>query len=156
MSDWQDWKDKPGEEGNSDMKECLDRPGVEKSVPVSRSPVRRLVQTERAHPLEFWSMALRLLAWAWWILSSAAFLWHLSARRGATLPAGVSASGNGIAPISALLEVFGILVIGALLYAFSYVLIGIDCLVENTAVTAEAVLGDRELHEEQHADQPEA
>lgn len=86
--------------------------------------------------LERWAVALRVMAVVWWIGGVAYAVYLVASFSEHIRP------WHGVFPGVAKIVFFSLLG-GMLVYAFSYVLVGIDCLVENSAITAEAALNRR-------------
>ena len=81
--------------------------------------------------LERWAIALRVMAWIWWMGGIAVVVLRARALRWLDEPPPAIAA-------AVLQGLFFTALGGILLYAYSYHLTGIDCIVENTAQTAEA------------------
>jgi hypothetical protein len=94
--------------------------------------------------LERWAIALRVVAVMWWI-GGLIFVIFDGVAYG-----NVWGMPGTLIARQIMSDLFFPALGGIVLFSFSYVLIGIDCLVENSAITAEAMLSARDSeHDEQ-------
>jgi len=113
---------------NNELQRALDDV-KDKTPPHMRPPTRT--------KLGRWAIALRVMAWIWWLGGLAYFVPMVVGLDEAGVPAGMA--------IAAMLRALFLIALGGmLLYAYSHHLVGIDCIVENTAPTAEAALAAQE------------
>ena len=92
---------------------------------------------ERMNPFVFWSTALKVMAWIWWVLGSIRLI--LLVVNYAKLHRWDEGSPGTMVAHNILGSAFILALGGMLLYAFSYVIVGIHRIGENTAPVTEAL-----------------